>query len=167
MANIFLYSVSTKEHIPYSKQIWQETLLPQIEKCEKKSFAASEAFDFNSELKKSNVVIYCYLDSIGLISTVVAYSAFMLPKIGNSATLHKICVDKAYRQRRIAYKLLSVIVEHLQGKQCSKLLLWVREENTPAIALYRKLGFQTSKQVEDYYGSGRTGLHMILDLASS
>lgn len=167
MATITTMSLQTGKHLPVSKQ----AVLPQVERAEKKNFARHEAFDFHLELKKRNVDLVIMLkgDSISLRETpmVAAYSVFVHSKPGNFVNLHKICVLDDFRRQGIAKKILTTQTQKYKNRGCSKIQLWVDEQNMPARSLYESAGFQETNKVDDYYAPGRTGLQMSLDLISS
>lgn len=52
-----------------------------------------------------------------------------------------VAVDPGYRRRGIARALTVAAIEHAKGRRASAVWLHVREENGPAINLYRSLGF--------------------------
>ena len=167
MATIIIISLQTGKHLPVSKQ----AVLPQVERAEKKNFARHEAFDFQLELKKRNVDLVIILKDDGIspreIPTVAAYSVFVHSKPGNCVMLHKICVLEDFRRRGIAKKILVTQTQKYASRGCSKIQLWVDEQNKSARSLYESAGFQEMKKVENYYAPGRTGLQMSLDLMSS
>jgi ribosomal-protein-alanine N-acetyltransferase len=63
----------------------------------------------------------------------------------------------ACRRRGIGQKLLEGIETIFRQKGVKTSALEVREDNVPAIALYRKLGYQTIGKLANYYG----GVHGI------
>ena len=60
-----------------------------------------------------------------------------------------IVVDSQYRGKKIAKKLLESII-NLNKKNIT---LEVREDNIPAINLYKKMGFEIVSKREKYYGN--------------
>ena len=167
MPTVVTLSLQTGKHLSVSKQ----AVLPQIERAEKKNFARHEAFDFHLELNKRNVdlVIVVRDDGISPRETPImaAYSVFVHSKPGNLVMLHKICVLEDFRRQGIAKKILAMQTEKYTRRGCSKIKLWVDEQNMPARSLYESAGFQKTDKVDDYYAPGRTGLQMSLDLISS
>ena len=167
MATITIISLQTGKQLPVSKQ----AILPQVERAEKKNFARHEAFDFQLELKKRNVDLVIILKDDGIspgeIPMVAAYSVFVHSKPGNFVTLHKICVLEEFRRQGIAKKILITQTQKYASRGCSKIQLWVDEQNKAARSFYESAGFQEMNKVENYYAPGRTGLQMSLDLMSS
>lgn len=66
------------------------------------------------------------------------------------AELLNVVTDKTFRGRGVAYRLLSECI-HLLGADAERMYLEVRVSNTPAIALYDKLGFVEVGVRENYY----------------
>ena len=164
MAAITLLSLPSYEPFPCPKKVWRTVVLPQIERCEKKSFPSSEVFDFTSELKKSNIIMLVILEDASALPKLVGYLVTMFPKFGNSATIHKICIQPAHRRSGIASTMLKDQFNSMRKKACPKAQLWVHRENMPAINLYMAIGFENMAEVEHYYGPGRSGVHMLLNL---
>ncbi|MCJ1451187.1 hypothetical protein MMC28_001523 [Mycoblastus sanguinarius] len=161
MATITVLSRWTTEKLHISRQ----DLLPQIERVEKKNFARHEAFDFDIELKKRNMELVVILDdgndsSSSGAPVVAAYLVFTHFKPGNVTTLHKICVQEMFRRQSIAKKALVLQIDRLKKRGCSKIQLWVNEDNSPAVCLYTDVGFEEISKVESYYAPGQTGLQM-------
>ena len=66
-----------------------------------------------------------------------------------------IAVDPAYRRQGIAERLVEKLVEGVREKGAICLLLEVRASNSPAIALYEKLGFVQVGRRPNYYRNPR------------
>ena len=164
MATIIAMSLQTGKHLPVSIQ----AVLPQVERAEKKNFARHEAFDFHLELKKRNVDLVIILKDDGIppreTPMVAAYSVFVHCKPGNFVMLHKVCVLDGFRCQGIAKKILATQIEKYTSRGCSKIQMWVDEQNMPARSLYESAGFQEMNKVDNYYAPGRTALQMSLDL---
>ena len=145
---------------------WEEVILPKIKRCEKKNFASSEAFDFGVELKKKNMVMIVILSHPISATTrpeLVAYLVLQHSKSTNSVLLHKLCVVMKYRRQGVAKKMLSLETEKLR-QRCQRIQLWVHQSNAAAMNLYKSLSFEQVSKVDDYYGTGRTGIQMALEL---
>ena len=96
----------------------------------------------------------------------VGYLVLQHAKSLNSVLLHKICVSKEYRRQGVAKSMLQFEIEKLK-RHCSKIQLWVHQNNIAAIELYKSLGFEKVSEVDDYYGPGRKGTQMSLELWQS
>lgn len=69
----------------------------------------------------------------------------------DEAHIMSIVVDKAFKKKGIATKLLSEILKNFDNKIIKKMLLEVRNSNLPAIKLYEKLGFKQLYIRKNYY----------------
>ena len=163
MATIVTRSLRTGESMECS---WQEVVLPQIKRCEKKNFTSTEALDFEIELKKRNVTMVItlqYATSPSTAPDLVAYLVLQHAKSTSSVLLHKICVSKSYRRQGIAKSMLQFEIKNLK-RRSSRIQLWVHQSNTAATELYKSLGFGKVSELDDYYGPGQKGIRMSLDL---
>ncbi|MGQ9759718.1 MAG: ribosomal protein S18-alanine N-acetyltransferase [Candidatus Methanomethylicaceae archaeon] len=77
-----------------------------------------------------------------------------------------IAVKKDLRGRGIGKNLLTEIINRLKAMGAKKIRIEVRESNTVAISLYRKMGFVEKERVVGYYPDGETALVMFLELPS-
>ncbi len=71
------------------------------------------------------------------------------------ADVMNVAVAPAYRRQGIAQKLVDALVSDLRGKEITSLSLEVRAGNSPAIALYGKLGFCQVGRRPNYYRNPR------------
>ena len=160
MAHIVIKSLHTGTNVRIAK----DDVIRQVQHVEKKTFPRREALDFSTELQKRNTDLVIIVDDAGMFTPatpkVVAYMVFVHLKAGNTALLHKICVDGEYRRRGIARIVLEAQAQRLKKQGCTKIQLWVDEGNGPARGLYKVLGLQETSTVNDYYAVGRNGIHM-------
>lgn len=68
-------------------------------------------------------------------------------------------VASAYRRKGIATKMLQEIETILEQKSINEVHLEVREDNSAALKLYQKSGYQKIGRLEKYYGKAH-GLHL-------
>ena len=67
---------------------------------------------------------------------------------GEDAELMTIGVGKAYQRQGIAAALLQALVDEAKRQGASRMLLEVRVDNDPALALYQRFGFERYYQPE-------------------
>ena len=80
------------------------------------------------------------------------------------ADLDRIMVTPAARGRGLAVELLARGLDWATSRGCHTMMLEVRRDNSPAIGLYRRFGFETISQRPNYYGGGIDALVMSVDL---
>jgi ribosomal protein S18 acetylase RimI-like enzyme len=56
------------------------------------------------------------------------------------------------------------VKQRLRDERCQDVHLWVDADREAARRLYLGSGFKERERVDDYYGPGRTGIKMVLDL---
>jgi len=72
----------------------------------------------------------------------------------------KIATRPGFRRLGLASRLMEMAVDHARAFGGETVTLEVRERNTPAIALYRGLGFSVAGRRPRYYGDGEDALIM-------
>lgn len=84
---------------------------------------------------------------------------------GEDAELMTIGVGKAYQRQGIAAALLQALVDEAKRQGASRMLLEVRVDNDPALALYQRFGFERMGLRKRYYQpEGIDAYTMSLDL---
>lgn len=141
----------------------RQTILEKVTKIEKKTFPSSEAFDFDSELRKRNTNMLVVTEEND-ITDVVGYLIYLRMK--RLTLLHKICVIEQARMKGVGKCLIHSLLLLVEKGGCGRIHLWVDEARKPATALYNSVGFQQIDRCSDYYGPGRTGLKMQLSIGS-
>ncbi len=89
-------------------------------------------------------------DDNGIVAGYVGSQAVL-----DSADMMNIAVSPDYRRQGIGEMLVNGLVAHLKQENVRALLLEVRVSNAPAIALYKKLGFQQVGRRPGYYRNPR------------
>ena len=79
----------------------------------------------------------------------VGYAGLLV--VADEGYITNVAVDPACRRQGVANQLLQVFDSFARGNHLAFLTLEVRASNAPAIALYRKHGFQTVGQRRNYY----------------
>ena len=150
------------------KESRPSNLIDQVRRAERKTFPRDEAMDFDLELKKCNteLIIVLAAEESAADHKLSLAGCLVYARLHGIALLHKVCVLEGYQRHGIARRMLSRLTDKLQGQGCERLQLWVDEARKPARALYEAMDFKTSDRATDYYGPGRTGIKMILELNS-
>ena len=71
--------------------------------------------------------------------------------VADEAELLKICVLSDWRKQGIAEKMLRALLGKMRENGAAACFLEVRSKNSPAIALYQKLGFEQIALRRNYY----------------
>lgn len=79
----------------------------------------------------------------------------------DSATICQICVDKKFRNQKIASALIKDMIDDCYAKRVANITLEVRANNKPAISLYNKHGFMETLVKKSYYSNGDDALYMV------
>jgi ribosomal protein S18 acetylase RimI-like enzyme len=140
----------------------RDRLLVAIKQVEKRTFPPHEAFAFDDELRKRNTTLICATRTSDVGVEVVAYLVYV--RAGRTALVHKLCVVEHCRREGVARTMLIRLHGELAHQGCRTVQLWVDSKRLPARHLYSQIGFSEAQRVDDYYGQGRTGLKMVLDL---
>jgi ribosomal-protein-alanine N-acetyltransferase len=88
------------------------------------------------------------------------YSIALLTRHG--AEIESLGVRPRYRGRGVATRLVRASLKKVRRRGARVVWLMVRRENAAAVALYRKLGFERTATVPDYYEDGGTAWRMRL-----
>ncbi len=85
---------------------------------------------------------------------IVGYAAVLVVAPGVEADVLTVAVLPEYARQGIATHFMKELETWSQSKQALAMMLEVGVENTSAIALYEKLGYQTIATRKNYYGQG-------------
>ena len=78
--------------------------------------------------------------------------------LGELADLHRLIVEPRSRRRGIGTDLVRAGLERVRQHGVREVILDVGYRNEPAIALYKRLGFEQFSARQDYYGPGQDAL---------
>lgn len=82
----------------------------------------------------------------------------------DSATICQICIDPAYRKRKIGSQLLTEVIKDCMANKVRNITLEVRDHNLAAISLYEKFGFKQALIKKAYYTNGDNAIYMIKEM---
>ena len=80
----------------------------------------------------------------------------------SSGRIYALAVDPAARGMKAGRCLMEHIIGQLRNRGALRIYLEVRDDNHPAIILYRKLGFTDCGHLQHYYRPGLHALRMVL-----
>lgn len=91
---------------------------------------------------------------------VAGYALILMRRGSAIARLYSIAVDPQWRGAGLGAALLDDALQAARGAGCLVLRLEVREDNTAAIGLYQRHGFETFGRIESYYEDACAALRM-------
>lgn len=171
-----LLSPIPSKHLP--------TLSPLLTSLERKIFpssSSSTSFNYPLELKKPTIgVILAYPTSSTTITpsttfSITSPSSSTLPppqlpigylvfqRLKGTTWLHKLGVVEGERRKGVARGMIGVMKERVRVGGGRKVVLWVEEGNA-ARRLYEEEGWEVRERMEGYYGEGRAGVRMEMDI---
>lgn len=95
-------------------------------------------------------------------SALTAYAAFQ--RAADEAELLRVAVIPRARRRGVGAVLVAAGLERLRTEGVASCFLEVAEDNRPALALYRRLGFRPAGSRPSYYRRGADALLLRVDL---
>lgn len=140
-----------------------EILIKQLMK-EKATIEISEAFyavadsGFNESSPWTTESIYL---SIGSENSTVFYASIDEKIVGFivasetpfTLDIYLVVVDEEYKNRQIGRRLFQTLIQYAKEKEIPEILLETRQSNHPAIALYKRVGFEKVGVRKAYYSS--------------
>lgn len=84
--------------------------------------------------------------------------------VGGVAELNRIVVAPEARRGGLGRSLLAAGIEAAREVECEEMLLEVRHDNAPALALYAAFGFMEIARRTNYYGDGIDAVILRLEL---
>ena len=120
--------------------------IDELLKIEKKSFASHwNKQTFYDELSAENGY-YITIEDNGKI---MGYSGFRY--VLDEAHITTLAVHHKFRKKGIGTKLVEQLIKDAKARGLNKLYLEVRQSNTPAQKIYKKLGFKVLDRRREYY----------------
>ena len=101
---------------------------------------------------ENKIAMKAFLDDDSVVAYVGASYVLDEAEIGN------ICVLPEYRGMGMGKRLLNALMDELKSRGIATVFLEVESDNTNAIALYEKAGFNKYNSRKNYYGEGRDAM---------
>lgn len=95
----------------------------------------------------------------------LGFSNFGLSRLIKKGHIVSIAVLPEHQRQGIGYALITKAMDGMKLYKAKQCFLEVRVTNTPAINLYRKLGFQITKTIKSYYMDGEDAYVMSRELS--
>jgi ribosomal protein S18 acetylase RimI-like enzyme len=80
-----------------------------------------------------------------------------------SGRIYSLVVRSDCRGQKIGTKVLTALLAELQSRDVRRVYLEVEESNLAALHLYERSGFRKIGTLPDYYGAGKSGVHMMYE----
>lgn len=93
--------------------------------------------------------------------------SFKILRITKKGHVISIAVLPEHQKKRIGFSLVQEAMQAMVGYKAKECYLEVRTSNTPAIKLYKKLGFEITRTIKDYYADGEDAFVMARHLHAS
>ncbi|WIY83251.1 GNAT family N-acetyltransferase [Propionimicrobium sp. PCR01-08-3] len=129
-----------------------------LEECGFDGAQRWSAASWASELDATGRLVLVSRDASG-IDAVACFSV-----TDETAELLRVIVQPAKRDQGLARRLLGVGKEWAEASGADRMLLEVRQDNDPAVALYSSAGFEPISKRRDYYGPGLDAIIMVSEL---
>ncbi len=130
-----------------------------------KVLAAMHATSFPPEECWSANVIALQLGAPGSFGLADSRGGMILCRsTGDEGEVLTLAVDPMRRREGIGADLMNAAMTHAAGSGVARMFLEVSVENTTAIGLYRRMGFETVGGRRRYYADGTDALVMRADL---
>lgn len=84
---------------------------------------------------------------------IVGNVSLLTTNVDGRYVVANVAVHPEHRRRGIARTLMELAIDKIEGREGREIMLQVEESNTPAIALYAQLGFDTIGSITSWYGS--------------
>lgn len=128
-----------------------ETDVAGVMELESAGFPAKEQWSesaWASEIAADNRVVLVAEEDDRLAGVIT------VQHVGGVADLNRVVVAPDQRGRGLGRRLCEAGLAAAEAEQCDEMLLEVRHDNTPALDLYRSLGFTEIARRSGYYGAG-------------
>ncbi|MFA6590023.1 MAG: N-acetyltransferase [Bacteroidales bacterium] len=145
-------------------------LIRQATRADLKAILTIENSSFEAERFTRSQLLYLMTKARGLFlvlelkGEIAGYLSVLTHKKHHSLRIYSIAIDPARRGQKLAQELIEKAVDYARQLHLPALSLEVNTENSPAISLYARNGFEAVEILEDYYGKGENALKMIKKL---
>jgi ribosomal-protein-alanine N-acetyltransferase len=144
----------------------EDSMLPEILRIQAEGFKhknREKIFKYSKNFRtifyiiksQDKVAGYC----IYYLRPVISFKGF-----GKGSVISEIVIDRNFRGRGFAERLLKETIEEMKLNGTLSILLYVNISNQSAIKLYEKIGFRKTKEVQNVCGQNETCYEMELKL---
>jgi len=136
--------------------------------CLPENYSSYFFIDLYEHYPETFIVAEAYAELVGYIMCRIETGLpdFGLLGITRRGHVISIAVLPEYQRKGIGQALLQEAMSRMRTYKAKECYLEVRASNTPAINMYKKLGFETSRTVHGYYADGEDAAVMSRKLTS-
>lgn len=144
----------------------EEHMLPEVLRIQAEGFKNGSSEKLIRYSKNSKNIFYVIKNVDEIVGYCVYYikPALSLKGFEKKSVISSIAIDRNFRGRGFAERLLKSSTEEMKANGISSVLLYVNINNLPAIHLYQKIGFRKIKQVKNICGQSEKCYEMELRL---
>jgi ribosomal-protein-alanine N-acetyltransferase len=144
-----------------------ETMLTEILRIQAEGFDSKNQEKLLKYSKKLRKIFYVIKNQDKIAGYCIYYLKPELSFKGlkKKSVIYSVAIDKKFREMGYGRKLLEESIKEMRLNEISSVLLYVNVNNTPAIKLYEKMGFQILKKIKGICGQKEKCYIMELKLA--
>ena len=142
-------------------------MLPEILRIQAEAFDSNNHENLIRYAKKLSKIFYVIKSQ----DKIAGYCAYYLdPELSSKgfrkkSVIYSVATDNQFRGKGYGRKLLEESIKEMKINGVYSILLYVNVKNAPAVNLYKKMGFQILKKIEDICGQSEKCYLMELKLA--
>jgi ribosomal-protein-alanine N-acetyltransferase len=132
----------------------EDSMLPEVLRIHDEGFENQSSDNLIKYSKNSGSIFYIIKSNDRIVGYCTYYLKpnLSLKGLEKQSVISSIAIDRNFRDRGFAERLLRSTIKEMKVNGVSSILLYVNVDNHPAIQLYEKIGFRIIKQVEDICG---------------
>ena len=144
-----------------------ETILPEILRIQAEGFDSKNEENLVKYAKKLRKIFYVIKNQDKIAGYCIYYLKPELSFKGlkKKSVVYSVAIDRKFREKGFGRKLLEESIKEMRLNGIDSILLYVNVNNTSAIKLYEKMGFQIIKTIEEVCGQEVTCYTMELKFA--
>ncbi|RPJ78298.1 MAG: GNAT family N-acetyltransferase [Alphaproteobacteria bacterium] len=145
----------------------EDSMFPEIFRIQAEGFKHGNQEKILKYSKNFRDVFYVIKNEDRIAGYCIYYlrAAISSKSFEKQSVISEIAIDRNFRGKRFAERLLKKSIEEMKLNGISSILLYVDLNNQPAIRLYEKFGFNITKEVKNVCGQNETCYEMKLKLA--
>jgi [ribosomal protein S18]-alanine N-acetyltransferase len=143
-----------------------DSMLPEILRIQAEGFIKHNSKKILRYSKDFRVIFYVIKSQDQIAGYCIYYLRPVISFKGleKEARITEIAIDKSFRDKGLAKDLLKKSIQEMKLNGIKSILLYVDINNESAIRLYKKIGFQITKEIKDICGRNEMCLEMRLRL---